>query len=193
MKRILFIGNSYTYFNDMPQIFARICKENGKDVIADSVTCGGYTLEQFLSEEDEYGARMRKMLSEGGCDYAVMQEQSVRPVTQTDIFLDSVVKLADIIRSCGAEPVLYQTWARAEGSETLTELGLSREQMQTQLRLAYEKAAAKTGAKLVYAGDRVSEAYKNGEDVICEDKSHPTQKGSEIIAAEFCREFKNIL
>ena len=193
MKKILFIGNSYTYFNEMPDIFARICKENGKEVKVDSVTCGGYTLEQFVSEEDEYGAKMRKMLSDGAYDYAIMQEQSVRPAGETEIFLDSAAKLVDIVRSYGANPVFYETWARADGAEELEEFGWSREQMQTLLRQAYEKAAENNGAILVYAGDRVSEAYENGADVICEDKSHPTGAGSEIIAAEFYRTLQDIL
>ena len=30
--KVLFIGNSHTYYNDMPQIFADMCKERGKDV-----------------------------------------------------------------------------------------------------------------------------------------------------------------
>lgn len=30
--RTLFIGNSHTFFNDMPNIFKEICKENGIDM-----------------------------------------------------------------------------------------------------------------------------------------------------------------
>ena len=30
--KVLFLGNSHTFYNDMPQIFADICKERGKDV-----------------------------------------------------------------------------------------------------------------------------------------------------------------
>ena len=40
MKKILFIGNSYTYFNDMPDIFARICKENG--ILSSPDECFGF-------------------------------------------------------------------------------------------------------------------------------------------------------
>lgn len=193
MTKILFIGNSYTYFNDMPDLFERICREHGKDVAADSITCGGYTLAHFVSENNEYGVRMRKMLAEGGYDYAVMQEQSVRPAENPDTFVDSAKKLAVIVRSYGASPVLYETWARADGSETLEKFNRSRDEMQSLLRQAYERAAIETGARLVYAGERVSEAYDNGVDVICEDKSHPTLTGSEIIAAEFYRALEDVI
>ncbi len=30
--KVLFIGNSYTYFNDMPKLFENLSRENGKDV-----------------------------------------------------------------------------------------------------------------------------------------------------------------
>ena len=38
---ILFIGNSYTYFSDLPTLFSSLCAANGQDVRVDSVTCGG--------------------------------------------------------------------------------------------------------------------------------------------------------
>ena len=38
--RTLFIGNSHTYFNDMPKIFADICRENGVDMQVTMLTQG---------------------------------------------------------------------------------------------------------------------------------------------------------
>ena len=42
--KILFIGNSYTYFNDMPGLFEKECEKNGVTADVDSVTAGGYRL-----------------------------------------------------------------------------------------------------------------------------------------------------
>ena len=53
---ILFIGNSYTYYNDMPNILEALAKENGKDLSADAVTKGGRKLYANLDAEDEYFA-----------------------------------------------------------------------------------------------------------------------------------------
>ena len=39
--RTLFIGNSHTYFNDMPKIFADICRKNGIDMQVTMLTQGG--------------------------------------------------------------------------------------------------------------------------------------------------------
>ena len=50
--KVLFIGNSYTYFYDMPKLFEAICRERGAECDVDSVTAGGYTLEQFVSDDN---------------------------------------------------------------------------------------------------------------------------------------------
>ncbi len=185
--KILFIGNSYTYFNDMPALFAAECEKRGVRPEVKSVTAGGYMLSQFLSDEDEYGRRVKQLLNDEKFDYVVLQEQSVLPATDTESFLSSVSALAALIRKNGAKPVLYQTWGRAEWSETLGRLGMTHDGHHAALKRAYEKAASDNGALLVYAGDRFDEAYKKGEQVYDPDGSHPSLYGSEITAKEFCR------
>ena len=39
--KLLFIGNSYTYFNEMPEQLEALMRENGFDVTVHSVTKGG--------------------------------------------------------------------------------------------------------------------------------------------------------
>ena len=39
--KILFIGNSYTYYNDMPALLESLMCENGYDAKIHSVTKGG--------------------------------------------------------------------------------------------------------------------------------------------------------
>ena len=38
---ILFIGNSYTYYNNMPKMLEALAKENGKKLCVNAVTKGG--------------------------------------------------------------------------------------------------------------------------------------------------------
>ena len=123
--KILFIGNSYTYFNDMPALFGAECEKKGVPADVKSVTAGGYMLSQFLSDDDEYGRRVKQLLRDEKFDYVVMQEQSVLPATDPAAFLKSVSELTALIRKNGAKPVLYQTWGRADGCETLDRLGMT--------------------------------------------------------------------
>jgi hypothetical protein len=43
---VLFIGNSYTHYNNMPKIFEHLAKSKGKNVYADSIAVSGSTLKQ---------------------------------------------------------------------------------------------------------------------------------------------------
>ena len=183
--RVLFIGNSYTYFNDMPKLFEAVCRERGAECEVDSVTAGGYTLEQFVSDDNEFGVRAKELLREKRYDYVVMQEQSVRPASDPELFLGSLRRLMVFVRENGAQPVLYETWGRADFSGELTELGWDHDLMQKKLRESYEKGAAENGALLVYAGERFHEAYLRGEPVFDPDGSHPSAYGSELIARAF--------
>ena len=51
--KILFIGNSYTYCNDLPMLVEKLARENGKDVETFSVTRGGRMLIQLADPEDD--------------------------------------------------------------------------------------------------------------------------------------------
>ena len=183
--RVLFIGNSYTYFNDMPKMFVMECERRGAVCSADSVTAGGYTLAHFVSDDNEYGVKAKELLRGQRYDYVVLQEQSVRPASNPETFLGSVRSLIPLIRDNGATPVMYETWGRADGSEVLTAHGWDHETMQDRLTAAYEAAAAEHGAVLVRAGERFHEAYRRGEPVFDPDGSHPSEYGSRLIAACF--------
>lgn len=66
--RVLFIGNSHTYFNDMPQIFAEICRRNGIGTDVTMITHGGMGWD-FHEKEPEVRFNIRY----GGYDAVVLQ------------------------------------------------------------------------------------------------------------------------
>src|SRR3954452_8352909 len=45
---VLFIGNSLTYSNDLPLIVEALAKAAGQDIHVDSVTFGGYNLDDHM-------------------------------------------------------------------------------------------------------------------------------------------------
>ncbi|MBP5155233.1 MAG: hypothetical protein J6252_01480, partial [Clostridia bacterium] len=100
--RVLFIGNSYTYYNDLPSVFQTMCAEKGVTAFTDQVTAGGYTLAHFVSESNEYGIKLRELLKSNKYDYAVIQEQSVRPASDPETFFDSLRALLALIKENGA-------------------------------------------------------------------------------------------
>src|SRR4051812_10943292 len=72
--RVLFIGNSYTYVNNLPQIVADVASSMGDSLIFDSYTIGGYTLEQHFADTN-----CTNKIKAGGWDYVILQEQSQLP------------------------------------------------------------------------------------------------------------------
>ncbi|PKN95755.1 MAG: hypothetical protein CVU43_24110, partial [Chloroflexi bacterium HGW-Chloroflexi-5] len=111
--RVLFLGNSYTYVNNLPQIVADMARSTGDSLIFASNTPGGYTLEGHSTN-----ATSLSLIAQGGWNYVVLQEQSQLPSftdseVQSMVFpyarkLDSLINVAD---TC-TETVFYMTWGR---------------------------------------------------------------------------------
>ena len=139
--RILMLGNSFTFFHDMPDMVREI---TGAHV--ESHTRGGAHLSEQLNAETEMGAATLKSLEEHW-DYVVLQEYSNGPITGREAFLRSVRGLCEKIRACGGVPVLYATWAYEKGGPKLQAMGCTYEEMAAGLREAYHAAAEENGPR----------------------------------------------
>lgn len=115
-KRVLFLGNSYTGVNNLPQMLANVASSTGDTLLFDSNTPGGYTLQGHSSN-----ASSLAKIAQGNWDFVVLQEQSQLPSfpisqVQADVFpyaqlLDSIINAQN---PC-AETVFYMTWGRKNG------------------------------------------------------------------------------
>ena len=152
MKKILFIGNSYTYVNNLPSVFAEVATAQGLSVTVSSVTKGGWTLEKHASPADECGARVMTAFAENKYDYVILQEQSYRPIVKFDLFASAVHVLAEKARANGAQPILYATWGRAEGCPLLAELSLTSAEMTDALAKAYTRVGTENGIAVAHVG-----------------------------------------
>ena len=75
--RVLFLGNSHTYFHDMPTLFSRLCGCSGKQARVFSVTRGGRKLQENLRSEDECTRQLEAVLRENAIQVCFLQEHSV--------------------------------------------------------------------------------------------------------------------
>ena len=186
---ILFIGNSYTYFFDLPSLFGGLCRANGHDVRVDSVTAGGRKLHECLTEfyndlntEDPLGKRISELLEEVEYDVLILQEQSCLPYHNTGLFLAGAVGLSTIIGAW--RTVLYATWGRMDGSEDLDYFGWTRESMTRGLYDAYCMAAELVHGEVSPVGLCFAKAVETAPeiDLYDSDKSHPSYAGSCVAA-----------
>ena len=179
--KVLFVGNSYTYFNDMPStFFVNEATASGVDADVTSVTCGGAYLSQYADPENEQGKRLREIIKDKHYDFAVLQEQSINPIKNEEGFLSSVKALGELIDA--DKFILYATWGRNEGCPELKDLGLSRAEMTEKLSRAYNKAALKYGMSVAEVGKAFLSFEGERDELYNKDRSHPSTLGSAIAA-----------
>ena len=186
---ILFIGNSYTYFFDLPSLFADLCRANGHDVRVDSVTAGGRKLHECLTEihndlnvGDPLGKKISELLEEVEYDVLILQEQSCLPYHNPELFFAGAVGLSTIIGAW--RTILYATWGRMDGSEDLDYFGWTRLSMTKGLYDSYCHAAQLVHGEVSPVGLCFAKAVETTPeiDLYDPDKSHPSYAGSCVAA-----------
>ncbi|WP_051220691.1 PKD domain-containing protein [Flavobacterium filum] len=115
-KRTLFLGNSYTATNNLPQMIDNVANSTGDDLIYDSYTPGGYT---FMGHSTN--ATSLNKIAQGTWDFVVLQEQSQLPSFPDSQVQNQVYPYAQQLNNlinqqnpC-AETVFYMTWGRKNG------------------------------------------------------------------------------
>ncbi len=179
---VLFIGNSYTYVHNVPQLFWALAKENGKDITVDSVTKGARKLYENLDPADEKHGEIISLTTKKEYDVLILQEQSYLGITDYQSFEKGVLGLNKLISP--KKTVLYATWGRKEGCPLLQTLGLTSEEMFLALEKAYLQAAKTIQAEVSPVGRCFNEITKQHGDIdlYSPDLSHQSYIGSCVAA-----------
>jgi len=163
--RVLFIGNSYTYYNGgLGAIVQNLAVKGGHRLEYVEITRGGQTLEGHWKDGKALGH-----IKKGGWDYVVLQEHSLRPINEPGK-MAHYVKLFDAeVKKVGAKTMLYETWARKNKPET-----------QAAVCRSYETIAKEINAIVAPAGRAWEVALRARPELRLHiaDWSHPTAAGS---------------
>ncbi len=194
-QRVLFIGNSYTGVNKLPDVFLDVVKSAGRrEPVVKSSTPGGRTLKQQLGI-----AGSMKLIEEGGWDVVVLQGQSQEPAlaekdeaTRRE-FLESAAELCKRVRakSPKATVYFYETWARHadywKSAKQGPDVGADPKEMQSRLRKWYGVVAKDNGATFVPCGDAWELNYASPKPIRLhqKDNSHPEVVGTYLNALVF--------
>ena len=162
---ILFVGNSYTYYNDMPVIFQALARENGKDVTVTAVTKGARRLDAYRFTEDATTQKLVDALAQQRYDVCFLQEQSVLPAQNYDSFAEGIRIVSGLLGDRVDRVVLYATWGRKAGHKTLESNGWDTETMAKLLSDSYEKAGAEFGFTVSPVGEIRLRPRKSGDSI----------------------------
>jgi len=186
-KKILFVGNSYTYFHDMPErIFAPMAKDAGLDVDVQAVTHGGYKLSWYADPENPEGKRLRSVVENRHYDYIVLQDHSLSTIEDPGEFFGGLRAMKALLESHTDQFILYSTWGRKPGCVTLEEIGMTHEEMTRHIAEHYDEAAERLRMKVAHVGKAFSahRAAHPEDELYFEDLHHSSPLGSTIAARE---------
>jgi hypothetical protein len=188
--RVLFIGNSYTYVNDMPVMFKNLSTSLGRTVYTDMSAPGGYSFEQHLTNPETLFK-----ISAGNWNYVVLQEQSQMPVIEYYKYFStypSARKLDSIIKSYNSSTMFFMTWGRRYGGiqcidTSCSPLFVNFSHMQDSLSAAYIMISNELNASLCQAGNVWRRSVNTDSSVVLWDSdfSHPSIAGTYLTACAF--------
>lgn len=190
-KRVLFLGNSYTSVNNLPQMVSDVAASVGDNLIFDSNAPGGYYLgDHFIST-----VSLNKIKS-GNWDNVVLQDQSQSHATQPGfhVFSKASYKLDSIIEKFNlcAQTLFYVTWGRKNGASyidnnTNTIGTYTYYQMDSAIQLNYmlEADSLRAMASPVGAVWRYIKRNYPSIELFDADGSHPSQSGTYAAACCF--------
>lgn len=194
--KVLFIGNSYTYVNDLPAMFKNLSSSLGKEVYTDMSAPGGYSFEQHLTNT----TTMNK-ISAGGWNYVVLQEQSQMPVIEYYRYTSTYPaarKLDSIIKSYNCYTMFFMTWGRRYGgvqciNSYCSPAFVNFYHMQDSLSSSYNMIANELGDAVCPVGNGFRVSLQSDSSVVLwdADYSHPSLEGSYLAACLFYRKIFN--
>src|SRR5262245_7196365 len=103
---ILFIGNSFTARNNLPDLIAQMAAARGRYIKHRLISSVGASLRTHWNAGEAI-----KAIKSGQFDYVVLQEQSTLPIKNAKRMHENVRLFDEAIKAAGAKTVLYMTWA----------------------------------------------------------------------------------
>lgn len=200
--KVLWLGNSYTSVNNLPEIVNELSFGTDRIVTSESICPGACTLFQHAENHSSL-----KAIRKGCWDFVVLQEQSQLP--SIDYYRHNSLKpaykaLHDTIMSYNPEAkvVGYMTWGRRFGGQQCADYGegihcsadfIDFNHMQDTLSAAYCENAYNTESYVSPVGVAWKESLSHNENLILHnaDDSHPNYYGSYLAACVFHAVFWN--
>lgn len=167
--RVLFIGNSLTYTNDLPAVVAAIAKAGKqKKLVYKTIAEPNYALEDHWNNGNTL-----KVISKGKWDFVVMQQGPSGSADGRRDLLKQSKRFAEEIIKTGAKPALFMVWPPEEGKIALSDVIRS-----------YQDAAIEADALILPAGKAWLASRESDPSIklYSDDGFHPSLNGTYLSA-----------
>lgn len=173
---VLFIGNSYIYYNNLAQMIGLISDSMDTKIICRKSTAGGASLSDHWN--GLRGLKTIEKLNERNYNIVVLQDYSLQAIEKPDTMLFYGNLFSNAIKKKGSKIFLYNTWARKADPST-----------QPTIDRMYNSLAEINKASVVPIGkywQRIMELNPSIE-LYHTDGSHPSHVGSFLNALAFVK------
>jgi len=178
---VLFVGNSYIYFNDLPSQLEALSTVIPTGPVLRSVqhTHGGFSLMRHLED-----GHLPAVLAQESWDVVILQEQSTLGTAYADttrgilgnpgLFHSAAREVVDQVREIGVEPWFYMTWAKKTYPDQIGALSD-----------AYTSIGNELSASVIPAGLAWEQVGRERPDLelFTADGSHPSPIESYLVAS----------
>ncbi len=162
--RVLFIGNSLTYSNDLPLMVQALAKAAGESLHVESVVLGGANLEDLWKEGEAPSA-----IARANWDVVVLQ-QGPSSLPESRLHLRKwAKKYTGLIQKSDGRPALYMVWPELERASFFDDV-----------RESYSLAAYDVSGLFLPAGEVFRAAWRRDPSapLYAPDDFHPSVAGS---------------
>ena len=191
-KKALFLGNSYTFYNQMPSMVVDIALSLEDTLIVDSNTPGGAKLQDHA----QTGSTSMQKIQLQEWDVVVIQAQSQEPSFPPFQVQEDTYPYAEILvnairdnHQC-SDPMFFMTWGRKNGDNVNGQfypIISTYEGMQQRLRESYLEMGNDNDALIAPVGMAWQQIVEQHPDIelYTADESHPSIFGSYLAACVF--------
>ena len=172
-KDILFIGNSFTFYNNgLHNHLRKMMQAAGHETGSlRSMTISGAAL-------SEHAPALPAILESHAWDVVILQGHSMEAIDEKRVggFRQTVRDYVPLIRKSGAQPVLFMTWSRSHLPEQIQPLDDN-----------YTAAGNESGALVIPVGHAFDRLSRQRGDIVLrmDDRRHPTLAGAYLTTCTF--------
>lgn len=169
---VLFVGNSYTYFNNLPHIVSALSDSTDTKLITEKSVIGGAWLHQHWRGLREL--KSKEMIENGSYDVIILQENSLGAINAPDSTIKYMKKFRDLAKSKGAQPYIFLVWAREKVP-----------QYHAELEEIYNQISRENDIPIIPIGDawKLARSYRPDGTLFHSDGTHPSNMGTFLTAA----------
>lgn len=166
--RILFVGNSLTYTNNLPQLVKNVAAKNNLRIHVEMLAYSNYALEDHWND-----GQLQDLIATGNFDYVVVQQGPSSQADGKTMLLDYGERIKSLCDAHDTKLAFFMVWPAKVNYHTFSGVISN-----------YTLAASQTNAILCPVGEVWKQYFDSTQDFSYygPDDFHPSQVGSQRAA-----------